>query len=419
MLELERKTKSSCLNFVEMSLVVQLTSTDDKLEKIVANVLDLRTRRNASPSKRRFDNEERKKASKLHGYVAHTFDDYADLNFRYLKATGLVQSKGRGLSISPERHVFVEKLIEDKSLPAKPTDYFHALCKGATLPTDNKDAAQVILDDLISQANRRNIPFSIKGRKLATPADISLARYEVEDLLRDQNEIEFANRQAEEWQEIVDYMDLLISRKKSASSVDAGIVIPQSEAPAYFEWVLWRAFLAIDSLVNPPYKSRRFKIDQDFLPVGTAPGGGPDLQFEFKDFAVVVEVTLTDSSRQEAAEGESVRRHVADFVLASEQTNKKPVYGLFLANHIDSNTAETFRVGGWYTNEDKNIQLNIVPVTLQQFKTFFVALFSSKHVDVSQLRKLLDDCNALRPKLEAASWKQEIDRTIRERVAEL
>lgn len=123
--------------------------------------------------------------------------------------------------------------------------------------------------------------------------------------------------------------------------------MPQSEAPAYFEWVLWRAFLAIDSLVNKPNEARRFKIDQDFLPVGTAPGNGPDLIFEFNDFVLVVEVTLTTNSRQEAAEGEPVRRHVADLVMHHQERAGKPVYGLFIANRVDSNTAETFRIGVW------------------------------------------------------------------------
>ncbi len=63
---------------------------------------------------------------------------------------------------------------------------------------------------------------------------------------------------------------------------------PRILDPAYFEWVLWRAFLAINSLANKPYEARRYKIDQDFLPVGTAPGGGPDLIFEFEDFVIVV-----------------------------------------------------------------------------------------------------------------------------------
>ena len=74
--------------------------------------------------------------------------------------------------------------------------------------------------------------------------------------------------------------------------------IPKGEGPVYLEWIIWRAFLAIDSLTNPPWEARRFQIDQDFLPVHCAPGRGPDMIFEFEDSIIVVEVTLTASSRQ-------------------------------------------------------------------------------------------------------------------------
>jgi AlwI restriction endonuclease len=79
---------------------------------------------------------------------------------------------------------------------------------------------------------------------------------------------------------------------------------------------------------------------------------------------IVVEVTLTDNSRQEAAEGEPVRRHVADLVSHYGGQTCKPVYGLFIANRIDSNTAETFRIGAWYTRADEKMRLDIIPVTL-------------------------------------------------------
>ncbi|MEI7934820.1 MAG: AlwI family type II restriction endonuclease [Chlorobiaceae bacterium] len=189
--------------------------------------------------------------------------------------------------------------------------------------------------------------------------------------------------------------------------------IPQSEAPAYFEWILWRAFLAINSLNNKPYDARRFNIDQDFLPVGTAPGNGPDLIFEFHDFIVVVEVTLTDNSRQEAAEGEPVRRHIAEIAMQSA----KPVYGLFIANRIDSNTAETFRIGSWFTRTDDKMRLDIIPVTLLQFKSFFEALFRSGHVEVTLIRELLDLCGESRHQHEAPAWKRNIEETISNRIA--
>jgi hypothetical protein len=211
-------------------------------------------------------------------------------------------------------------------------------------------------------------------------------------------------------------MRLLAERGSSAQLSDGTTVsVPRSEAPAYFEWALWRAFLAMNSLVNEPYESRRFKIDQDFLPISCAPGGGPDLIFEFDDFVIVVEVTLTESSRQEAAEGEPVRRHVAD--IAKDHVLRgtgKSVYGLFLANKIDSNTAETFRIGVWYLSDDSRTQLDIVPVQLSAFREFFEAIFRAQASGPQALRTVLDDSIMLRESAEGAPvWKGQVDRIVR------
>lgn len=420
MLEMEKQTGESRLNFVEMAIVVQLTSSDESLADIVAQVLALRARRLASPNKRMFDRQEREAAAVLHGYAAGTFNDYADTNLRYLKATGLVQSKGRGLSLVPEKHVFVEKLIQDTGIPDSDRSYFITLCNGARLPTDNKDSALAVLDDLLQQLEKRGIPFDATGKPTDTPADMAIIRHQIEGILSERNEEEYATRQAVEWEEIAAYMELIITRKgKKTLSNGEDIEVPQAEAPAYFEWVLWRAFLAINSLANKPYEARRFKIDQDFLPVGTAPGNGPDLIFEFHDFVIVVEVTLTDNSRQEAAEGEPVRRHVADLVSHYGVQSGKPVYGLFIANRIDSNTAETFRIGVWFTRTDDKMRLDIIPVTLIQFKAFFEALFTSGRVEVGLIRELLDLCGGLRPAHEAPAWKHEIQQTFNHRIAAL
>ena len=420
MLELEKQTGESRLNFVEMAIVVQFTSRDESLADIVAQVLELRARRLASPNNRKFDRQERDAAAALHGYAAGTFNDYADTNLRYLKATGLVQSKGRGLSLVPEKHVFVEKLIQDTGIPDSDRSYFITLCNGAKLPTDNKDSALAVLDDLLQQLEKRGIPFDATGKPTETPADIALIRHQIEGLLSERNEEEYAARQAVEWEEIAAYMELIITRKgKKTLSTGEDIEVPQAEAPAYFEWVLWRAFLAINSLANKPYEARRFKIDQDFLPVGTAPGNGPDLIFEFHDFVIVVEVTLTDNSRQEAAEGEPVRRHVADLVSHYGEQSGKPVYGLFIANRIDSNTAETFRIGVWFTRTDDKMRLDIIPVTLAQFKAFFEALFTAGRVEVGLIRELLDLCGGLRLAHEAPAWKAQIERAVESKIHEL
>lgn len=410
MLTLEKETGDSRLNFIEMALIAQLTSGDNDLNETIASIIELRKRRDKSINKKKFDRECRQAAADSHGYVEGTFSDYADANFRYLKATGLVQNKGRSLTLMLEKRVFIEQLIATELPPKSDRDYFNMLCEGAALPTDDKAAATLVLQDLLQQLKARGIPFSTKGKPCKTPADIAVVRHEIEALLSAQNEERYASSQVTEWHEIVAYMNLLISRKPRANLANGDeIEIPRTEAPAYFEWVMWRAFLAINSLVNKPFEARRFKIDQDFLPIGTAAGGGPDLIVEFADFVIAVEATLTENSRQEAAEGEPVRRHVADLVM---RHSGKAVYGLFVANRVDSNTAETFRIGVWYGQDDKKMRLNIVPFTLGQFKDFFVAVFESNRVAPQHFRNLLDSCGELRRDHEAPEWKLEIAKTV-------
>jgi len=417
-LELEKQIGDNFLNFVEMLSIIQFSTSEDDIKEIASRVIDLRNNRNKSSNKIKFDGHELSRVANLHGYEITTPRDYADTSFRYLKATGLVQSKGRGIALVPEKHVFIEKLIENKSIPDSDLAFYSSLCNGAVLPTDNKDSALIVLDDLLRQLNACGIKFDMTGKSFDTPANIGSVRHEIELILSNHREEEYAARQANEWQEISDYMKLLINHRRKAGKSkpnDAVISIPQAEAPAYFEWVLWRAFLAINSLKNKPYDSRKFKIDQDFLPVGTAPGNGPDLIFEFEEFILVVEVTLTDNSRQEAAEGEPVRRHVARIV---ENAAGKRVYGLFIANKVDTNTAETLRIGFWYKSDDSKMALQIVPVTLEQFEKLFSAGFASGKINPKLIHEFLRDCLAV-SNHDAPAWKTEIGRTVDEKVKSL
>ena len=140
------------------------------------------------------------------------------------------------------------------------------------------------------------------------------------------------------------------------------------------------------------------------------PGGGPDMIFEFEDYIVIVEVTLTDSSRQEAAEGEPVRRHVAQHAIESE----KSVYGLFIAVNIDSNTAHTFRAGEWYKKDDSKLALDIVPITLADFATFLSSGRNRFNDMPDLLRQVLIECRA-KANQDAPQWKQSISKIVQER----
>ncbi|MCL2165619.1 MAG: AlwI family type II restriction endonuclease [Oscillospiraceae bacterium] len=416
LLELEHRSEEPTVNFIEMARIVQTTNPTDGVTQTVDNLLELRNIRNRAERKRVFDREVYESGAAEISCKPHTFNDYADMNMRYLKATGMVQSKGKGIVLIPEKHALAielaKELLSDKPLQ----ELYRSLCNGTRLPTDNATVAYQVLEDLLQQIQQHGIAYSIVGKALDTPAHINQVRYELEELIAEKKEVIFAGQQAEQWQEIAAYMDLIATRRdRQRFNDEIEIRVPKAEAPAYLEWSLWRAFLAIDTLANKPYEVRRFKIDQDFLPVSTAPGNGPDLIAEFEDFIFVIEVTLSEGSRQEAMEGEPVRRHVADVMMQHTQPFK-PVYGLFIANRIDSNTAETFRIGTWYTREDERWMLSIVPLTLAQFSAFFKIIFSKKNATPQAICDLMDRCLAASHK-HAPEWKAAISEIVQEVVS--
>ncbi|WP_410078607.1 AlwI family type II restriction endonuclease [Ruminococcus sp.] len=416
MLELEKRTGSTEMSRIEFALWGHTTNPSYNLSEVVDHILDLRQRRAKASAKRTFDKNEIKERGKHYDKKADNFLDYSDMNMRYLRISGMFQRKGRGIMIVPAKHLLAKKLAKETATSESLMDAYKQLCSGAPLPTDNIDVAKTLLEDLKKQMKERHIVYDISDLPLDTPAEINIARQRLEDTLAKTDEIQYANDQCNQWQEIADYMSLLIKGGgKLVYDEDNAIEIPKDETPAYFEWTLWRAALAIDHMVNKPYEVRGFRLDSDFLPVTAAGGGKGDLYCEFEDFMILTEVTMSTSSRQEAMEGEPVRRHVSDAVLSYN----KPVYGLFLAIRIDTNTAETFRHGIWYAKGDVKQRLDIVPLSLEQFRRHFVSMFEGKQARPEHLRDLILQCETERDNLEAPAWMRYIDDVVTQRVSRL
>lgn len=412
MVELEKRTGTSELSRIEFALWGHTTTPEDGLSNVVDKILDLRKRRSTASSKNVFDKNEIKLRGKDYKGKSGNFVDYADMNMRYLRISGVLQRKGCGLIIAPAKHLLAEALAKSTVSTRPLIDEYRLLCNGAPLPTDNENVAKSVLNDLMRQMKERRIAFDISDLPLDTPAEINIARRRLESIIAQTDEIQYAQAQCDQWKEISDYMSLLIKGGgKTVYDEDNAIEVPKDETPAYLEWTLWRASLAIDHLVNMPYEVRGFKLDSDFMPVSAAGGGKGDLYCEFEDFTILTEVTMSTSSRQEAMEGEPVRRHVSDAVLKYD----KPVYGMFIAVRIDTNTAETFRHGIWYAKDDVKQRLDIVPLTLAQFQKYFVAMFDANKANPETVRDLLVECESQRDILEAPFWKKYIDRTVAEK----
>ena len=416
MLELEKRTGSSELSRIEFALWGHTTNPSYDLNEVVDNILDLRNRREKAPAKRPFDKKEIEKRGENYDKKNDNFLDYSDMNMRYLRISGVLQRKGRGLIIVPAKHVLAEKLAKNAACQESLMCQYQKLCNGAPLPTDDMNVAKVLLDDLKKQMKERHIVFDISDLPLNNSNEINIARQRLEGILAQTDEIAYANEQCNQWREIADYMSLLMKGGgKLVYDEDNAIEVPKDETPAYLEWVLWRAALAIDHMVNKPYEVRGFRLDSDFLPVSAAGGGKGDLYWEYENFTILTEVTMSTSSRQEAMDGEPVRRHVSDAVLKYD----KPVYGMFIAVKNDTNTAETFRHGIWYAKGDVKQRLDIVPLTLEQFQRYFVAMFEAKKAEPERLQSWILKCESNRDMVDAPMWKWYIDVTVTEKINEL
>ena len=410
MLEIEKRTGDTKLNFIEFATCVQTTTPLSDITEVVDEILAIREERKDAENKKKYDRELIHKKWERYLKQEGNFRDYADMNIRYLVSAGIVKRAGRGITLTPEYHSMAIELVKNVVSTEPLKDRLIRLCNGAPLPTDNQDMASKVLSDMIAELDHYKIAYEMPDIPLDSAKNINLVRNALKKNIDRYKEEQYAVRQADEWQEIYEYMNLLIinNGKEKELGEDYSIKVPRSEAAAYLEWILWRAFLAIDHTVNKPYEARGFNIDQDYLPVGTAPGGGPDMIFEFEDCYIVIEVTMSTNSRQEAMEGEPVRRHVADLVMEST----KPVYGVFIANKIDSNTAETFRIGVWYNQKDERLALKIVPYTLEQFSTYFKYMFESKKNTPTQFLKLFNDCFISKEANDGPGWKREINRIV-------
>ncbi|AWO76586.1 MULTISPECIES: AlwI family type II restriction endonuclease [Geobacillus] len=408
---LERRGLEAEISKHEMASIVQLTTSLEEIDDVVNRIVRYREKLATATSARM-----RKELIREHlqsvvtaSQSANTLMDYADSNFRYLKLTGLFVEKGNKLRFASHKKTIIEQILEEPYTPIPESEYLETLWNGAKLPTDNAPKAIEVIQTTAQLLTESGQTVELPNLEEMGVPDLSRLRLELEDDWLKVLEKQYAQDQANQWQDILQYLQALTQPIRRNS------IIPQGEGAAYFEWSIWRAFLAINSLCNEPWEARRFKVDQDFLPLHPAPGNGPDMIFEFDDFVIVVEVTLTQSSRQEAAEGEPVRRHVAEIVDHYEQHGKR-VYGLFLANKIDTNTAETFRIGVWYRPDDSRMALRIVPLTLEQFIHLFETGFRiNGRLDYKLLEQVLRDC-LVESNNDAPEWKrriqQQIDRTV-------
>lgn len=274
--------------------------------------------------------------------------DYADACFRYLRYTGIISIAHRSRTIT----FFQDKLqevdyilstVERKPVFVDDETAYKAHLFTATQPALYVDIKENIVDTLmrISEFTRREL--------------ISQPIEELKDLrdgiLQERKEA-VITEQVEKIKSYSLYSEIMDTYNEIISN-------DIFDAPLMLEYNTWRAMTMLD---GGDIKGN-FKFDDMGQPLSTAGGNMPDIECDYGDYVLSVEVTMQSGQRQYETEGEPVARHYGQM----KSRTGKNAYCLFIAPTINMAALSHF-----YALNQINIgyyggKTQIIPLELDQF----------------------------------------------------
>ncbi len=176
LLEIEKQTGDTKLNFIEFATCVQTTTPLSDISEVVKEILAIREERQNAENKKKYDRELVNKKWGRYLKAESNFKDYADMNIRYLVSAGIVKRAGRGITLSPEYHAMAIELVKNVVSTEPLKDRLIKLCNGAPLPTDNQDMASKVLSDMIAELDHYHIKYDMPDIPLDSAKNINLVR---------------------------------------------------------------------------------------------------------------------------------------------------------------------------------------------------------------------------------------------------
>ncbi len=327
--------------------------------------------------------------------------DYADTAVRYFALSGLFSIAGSRVVLRENSLAFAEQLLAQGESPYDEQHYLEEFYD-PSLPILPSDDVSFLLAQYRSMRGRLGVSKSEDDGLEARELKRRLS--ELRSQLAERQENDFYLRQAESLPDIERFFEEI---------EDGSLLGGSAYRPAFYEWNIWRCFLAVNEITCPISETRGFKIDEEIYPVHHAAGGQPDMMFRYRHGVLVVEATLSTGENQWAQEQEPVQRHVKSVMVSNPDVH---VVGIFVAPKIDMNTAINFRRAmGWFGDAGER-RLDIIPVTTDQLRGL-MRRFEHEGFRSDQMFNLFLRMLDLRDEVDtAAAWLQAIDQAIRAEV---
>jgi hypothetical protein len=319
--------------------------------------------------------------------------DYADAFIRYLRSTQLIgfQKRTFRLMIAPSRAEEVDYILS-------------TVDRQATTFRNEREFKEYLFDpDSLKLLTDERSYLEFRLNKLNRRVGVSLSIEELKDLLELTEEetisevIESTRKELKDFAEFDDILEVFDDILVKKTTPDPSL---------YLEWNSWRAFVMLNDAKEV---IGNFRFDLDGQPLSTAPGNVPDIQIDYDEFQLIVEVTLSGGSRQYEMEGEPVARHFGRLQLSSSV----PVYCLFIAPRINENSMAHF----FNLNRMKTIlyggRTRIIPVSVDQFIRLLHKARDKQFRSRNMLRQLFDSIVEENLRLEdESSWMPFVDAAI-------
>ena len=274
--------------------------------------------------------------------------DYTDACFRYLRYTGLVSisHRNRSIAIYPDKIKevdFILATVDRKPVFVNDTDGYKAYLFNPTIPALFVDSVENVIDHImrISDYTQRQL----SGKSIEELKD-------VRDAIIAERKAAVINAQVTEIKSYALYSEIIDTFNEIISD-------GYYDAPLMLEYNTWRAMTMLDG----GNIKGNFKFDDVGQPLSTASGNMPDIECDYDDFVLSVEVTMQQGQRQYESEGEPVARHFGQM----KKRTGKDTYCLFIAPTINKASLAHFfalnKIGiSYYGGKTK-----IIPLELDQF----------------------------------------------------
>lgn len=291
--------------------------------------------------------------------------DYADLNKRYLKLSGIFEFNADFIEINL---IFQNILNHSK--------FYEIL----NIIKENKTSKN-LLNEFFDDKEFIQIfqKFGIKNAKDLQNYNLNITKNRLENLIKEKFSKE----------KVIEILSLFDNRKnddkiQEQTTKDASIA-------TIYEYIISLVWYYIDEQKTERILSAGLSLDNNLLPKSHAVGGEADFLYDYFSHFLMIEATLTEKTNQRRAEMESVSRHLGNLLLRIKEQKREKTYAIFIAPYLDKNVINDFRsrIYCYFENDEKFVKgMKILPLNSQDLIKILKSNLTFRELNVKFLEIL-------------------------------